>query len=122
MKTNFTKIFFTAFSLFMLFSFLNVNAQKKYENNSGVNTSVVSSDILIYPNPVKNNKFYVKSETVIKSVEVLNVLGENVKKIYNETNVAYNIFVELGDVQKGMYLVKITLKNGKSVIRKIILK
>ncbi len=122
MKTNFTKIFFTAFLLFMLFSFLNVNAQKKYENNSGVNTSVVSSNILIYPNPVKNNKFYVKSETVIKSVEVLNVLGENIKKIYNETNVAYNIFVELGDVQKGMYLVKITLKNGKSVIRKIILK
>jgi len=84
--------------------------------------SIIHSEVLIYPNPVTNNKFFVKSEQLIKKVEVLNVLGQNIKTVMNETNVPYNILVEIGNIKKGMYMVQVTLSSGEKVINKIIVK
>jgi hypothetical protein len=110
--------------VFVIFFLLSINlsfAQKTpYVNNE--NISLVSDGILIYPNPVTEKNFYVKSDDTIRVVEVLNMLGQNIKTIYNETGVAYNIFVELNDVKNGIYMVRVVLGNEKVFIRKIILK
>jgi hypothetical protein len=92
------------------------------KNDASHSVLLADYDVIIYPNPVTDNKFYVKSEKVIKSVEVINVLGQNIKTVNNETDVAYNIFVELANAQKGMYMVKITFDDKKTVIRKLIVK
>ena len=42
------------------------------------------AETTIYPNPVVDEFFYVKSADVVKSVEVLNVIGQSLKKVYNE--------------------------------------
>ena len=84
--------------------------------------SIIHSEVLIYPNPVTNNKFFVKSEQLIKKIEVLNVLGQSIKTITNETNVPYNILVEIGSIKKGMYMVQVTLSKGEKIINKIIVK
>ncbi len=117
-----TIILFTAFLFFSVFSAYTVNAQGFSEDTKKSIEFISDSDVSIYPNPVTNNKFFVKSEKIIKSVEVMNILGQNLKTIHNETNVAYNIIVELGELKKGMYMVRVTFKDNQSIIRKIILK
>jgi hypothetical protein len=49
-------------------------------------------------------------------------LGQTIKKVNNETKIAYNLSVELGNVKEGMYMVKITFDNKETIIRKIIVK
>ncbi|MCD6557037.1 MAG: T9SS type A sorting domain-containing protein [Bacteroidales bacterium] len=83
---------------------------------------IIHATVLIYPNPVTNNKFFVKSEQLIKKVEVMNILGQNIKTVTNETNVPYNILVEIGNIKKGMYMVQVTLDTGEKLINKIIVK
>jgi len=83
---------------------------------------IIHANVLIYPNPVTNNKFFVKSEQLIKKVEVLNVLGQNIKTVTNETNIPYNILVEIGNIKKGMYMVQVTFDTGEKLINKIIVK
>jgi hypothetical protein len=85
-------------------------------------TLVSNADVLIYPNPVTDDNFSVKSDNIIKTVEVLNVIGQCVKKITNDTGVAYNIIVKMPDCDKGMYMVRITFVDDKSLIKKILFK
>ncbi len=119
---NFTKIFLFLFFVFAGLSAINVNAQGLSNSENYIDNITVDYNVLIYPNPVTDNKFWVKSESVIRSVEVINVLGQNIRTVNNETNVAYNIYVELGNVKEGMYMVKITFNDKKTIIRKIIVK
>jgi len=108
---------------FLITFFFNHNAHAQgLKNNDGISVILTDYDVIIYPNPVTDNKFYVKSEKVIKSVEVINVLGQNIKTVNNETDVAYNIHIDIGNVEKGMYMVKITFDDKKTIIRKLIVK
>lgn len=115
------KILIPIFFIFNIVLVNNATAQG-FSNDKLSNEIFVDYDVLIYPNPVTDNKFYVKSEKVIKTVEVLNVLGQKIKTVNNQTNVAYNIYVNLGQVKKGMYMVNIIFSDNKSIIRKIIVK
>lgn len=119
---NFTKIFLFLFFIFVGLSAFKINAQGFSAHKNYIDDININYDVLIYPNPVTDNKFYVKSESVIKSVEVINVLGQNIITVNNKTNVAYNIYVELGNVKEGMYMVKVTFADKKTIIRKIIVK
>ncbi|MCF6367155.1 MAG: T9SS type A sorting domain-containing protein [Bacteroidales bacterium] len=120
-----TKILFSAFLFFSVFASYSAKAQGFSDGKTTIVGFIPNYDVLIYPNPVTNNKFYVRSDRVIKSVEVMNILGQNIKTVNNETNVPYNILVELGDIRdikKGMYMVRITFDDEQSIIQKIILK
>lgn len=113
----------TLISLVFILSFSNTaHSQGLSYNNIKSTVLIIHSDVLIYPNPVTDNKFFVKSEKLIKKVEVLNVLGQNIKTVTNKTDVPYNILVEIGNIKKGMYMVQVTLENGEKVINKIIVK
>ena len=80
------------------------------------------SEVTIYPNPVTDNKFFVKSEKAVKSVEVLNVIGQSFAKVVNTTGIPYNILVKLPDCDNGLYMVKITFKDNSKMIKKILVK
>jgi len=112
-----------AFLIILSFSGLQGYSQEMAESESFSTPLVAEHSVLIYPNPVFNDNFFVKSETgTIATVEVLNVIGQRVKKIVNETGVPYNIYVKLPDTQKGMYMIRITFSDNKTMIRKILVK
>lgn len=93
--------------------------------NSFNSTSVeltADFDALIYPNPIVDNRFFVKSDKTIKIVEVINVIGQSVKRVNNDTNVPYNILVELNNCEPGMYMIKITSEENQTIIKKVLLK
>lgn len=123
-KTDIMKKFVLILISLVFILSLNYSAMSQgmsFQNKKPI-VSIIHSNILIYPNPVTGNKFFVKSEQLIKKVKVLNVLGQNIKTVTNETNVPYNILVELGNVKKGMYMVQVTLDSGEKIINKIIVK
>ncbi|NPA68334.1 MAG: T9SS type A sorting domain-containing protein [Chlorobi bacterium] len=118
------KHFLTVFIIFVILFLLKTPLLSQevvvYDNTKTV--SNIISKVIIYPNPVTGSEFYVKSDKLIKKVEVINVLGQKVKTINNQTDIPYNILVETSNLNKGMYMVQVTFEDGNKVINKIIVK
>ena len=105
--------------LFFLMSF-SVNAQNMDFSMELQNSNVHSA--VIYPNPITDFKFYVKSNQLISSIEVLNAIGNS---IYSEKRTNYStepILVQLPNCNNGMYLVKITFDDNEYIIKKLLIK
>ncbi|SHI46259.1 Por secretion system C-terminal sorting domain-containing protein [Flavobacterium terrae] len=69
----------------------------------------------LYPNPVKEVLHIESNNTSEKSIELFNVLGKSVYK-----GKTINNSVNLSNVNKGVYVVKIT-EEEKTVTRKIVI-
>lgn len=115
---------FFIISLFAILSilFFTINSYAQGYSYEQEEIIVPEYEVTIYPNPITENKFFVKSETTVKSVEVLNVIGQNIAKVENNTGVPYNILVNLPDCEKGMYMVRITFENSAKIIKKVLVK
>lgn len=77
---------------------------------------------LVYPNPLVEQKFIVRSETVITKVEVVNVIGKVISRTENDNFNLREIQVFVGECEKGMYFVKVTFEDKKSIIKKLLVK
>ena len=82
-----------------------------------LSTSIQSNSkvsYIIYPNPsTKGQQVIINTQEKIDIVEVYNVLGEKI--ITEESNI-----ILTKKLLKGMYLIKIYFKNGKSVTNKLV--
>ena len=107
--------------LFALISFVSFS-QTGYKSDKFNTENENEHKVIIYPNPSLTYKFNVKSDELIVSVEVLNVIGQRITKVVNETGVPYNVFVNLPDCEEGVYLVRITFGDNKVVIKKVMIK
>ncbi|MFH1320399.1 MAG: M1 family aminopeptidase [Bacteroidota bacterium] len=86
------------------------------------NAEQISGETLrLFPNPAKNNFIIELSDknNSIKSVQIINILGEQIKNIF--FNFATHITPEIGiqEFPKGIYFVKIIMSDGVAV-KKII--
>ncbi len=79
-------------------------------------------EALLYPNPLIVDKFTVKAELNIKRVEVVNVIGKVINRTENEDFEIRELLVYVGKCEKGMYFVKITFDDNKSIIKKLLVK
>jgi hypothetical protein len=118
------KIYLTFITVLTAILMFSLQGYSQTSNNAVRDNSTfqVDFDALIYPNPVTDNNFYVKSDNVIKKVEVINVIGQIVKTVNNETNLPYNIFVQFNGCEPGMYMVRITSADNKKIIKKVLIK
>lgn len=86
---------------------------------AGPDCSVVSAKeaedegIEISPNPT-NSFFNIKSTTQLSDVTIFNLQGARLETIKNDFNQ-----IDVSDLTSGIYFLKIDLKNGKSVWRKV---
>ena len=74
--------------------------------------------LVVYPNP-STGLINLKNSQEVKSIQLINALGQQVA-VYNNLNKPF-ITLEL-DGNKGVYFLKISMKNGSSEIRRVILK
>ncbi len=81
--------------------------------SSGVN--LVDKRLSLYPNP-SSGIFYINSDNDIESLEVYSTEGKKTNFVWDKVN--NRVSVE----NRGSYFVEITTKNGKKIIRKIIVK
>lgn len=64
---------------------------------------------IFYNNPI-GNRLYIKSESAIKTIEVVNILGQ--KMITKHTNNQLQVNLNTSSWKSGMYIMNITTENG----------
>lgn len=70
----------------------------------------------IYPNPASNLVSF-SSDNVIKTIVLVNSLGQNVVELNNESN---QVLVDISTLAKGIYTIKATTQNGLTVSKLIV--
>jgi len=82
--------------------------------------SIDASDInvTIYPVPVRENRFTVKTNRDVSILRITNIIGQDIfRSKYN--NPLQLITISLDNPKRGMYLVTIIFSDGARVVKKI---
>lgn len=82
---------------------------------AGINDNYLDA-ISMYPNPVTNN-LSIDSDGTINTISVLNLNGQLMQKI-NKVNSGVNT-IDVSDLPRGMYLVRLTNSKGDVSVRKV---
>ena len=112
--------------IFLLILTLTIQAQKDTTNvigtlpkkdNSGESANI---NISIFPIPVRDNSFTIKTDRDISLVRVTNIIGQDIFRIqYNSSQQLVRI--PLDNPKRGMYLVTIIFSDGIRVVKKIMI-
>lgn len=96
--------------------------EKYIENFHEIETSVLSikaadnMSVSIYPNPMVDI-LIVDSEQRIKAIDIYSMSGQKIKSAQGFAN---RIELNLQDIHKGTYLVRVSLENGTVAVRRLI--
>jgi hypothetical protein len=111
-------------SLIIFLFALTIQAQKDTVNVLGTlpqktflreNTSV---NVTIFPVPVRENSFTIKSDRDMSYIKVTNIIGQDVLRAQYKSPQQYTkIFLD--NPKRGMYLVAIIFSDGTKVVKKI---
>ncbi len=108
----------------ILFLTLNLYSQKDTVNIAGTFTQNdtsrdrVNINVSIYPVPVKENNFTVKTDRDVSFIKITNIIGQDIFRAqYNNPGQLNRIF--LNNPKRGMYLVTIIFSDGARVVKKI---
>ena len=83
-------------------------------------TRGVSANVTIYPVPVKENNFTIKTDKEITFVRITNIIGQDIFRVkYN--NPEQQIRIMLDNPKRGMYIVTINFNDGTRVVKKIMI-
>jgi hypothetical protein len=113
--------------LVFLFSFaVTLQAQKDSVNYMGalpqqdISRMGTVANVTIYPVPVKENNFTIKTDKEISLVRITNIIGQDIFRVkYN--NPEQQIRITLDNPKRGMYLVTINFSDGTRVVKKILI-
>ena len=109
---------------FLIFFNLILQAQKDTVSYAAVQRNQAREStnikILIYPVPVRNDSFTIKTDRDMSFVKVTNIIGQDIYRI-KYSNPQQLIRVPLDAPQRGMYLVTIIFNDGFRVVKKIMI-
>jgi hypothetical protein len=75
-------------------------------------------NVSIYPVPVRDNSFTIRTDKDISFVKITNIIGQDVFRLqYNDPQQLIKIYLE--SPKRGMYLVTIIFSDGIRVVKKI---
>jgi hypothetical protein len=118
-KKNMKKIVFLVIC-WVSVSFVFVNAQSTKLDFSMQLQNTNSHNAVIYPNPISQPLFKVKSNFVITKIEVMNLVGKTIYVNNNTSDTFDDMTVKLPMCNKGVYLVKITFADNSNIIKKLL--
>jgi len=114
--------------LFLLLTIitLRLEAQKDTINYIGAlpqqdfNRPLTAVNITIYPVPVRENNFTIKTDKDISLVRITNIIGQDIFRVkYN--NPEQQVRIMLDNPKRGMYLVTVNFSDGTRVVKKILI-
>jgi len=117
MKKSLPLIFFLIFNLTLFGQKDSINisgtlAQRAYQ------TEITPITASIYPVPVKDNSFTIKTDKDISFVKITNIIGQDIFRFqYNDPQQLIKIFLD--NPKRGMYLVTIIFSDGIRIVKKI---
>jgi hypothetical protein len=110
--------------ILLTFFYISLQAQKDTLNIAGVlPQKEITSDLTniyvsIYPVPVRDNNFTLKTDRDVSFVKITNIIGQDIFRAqYNNPQQLNRITLE--NPRRGMYLVTIVFSDGKRVVKKI---
>jgi len=112
--------------LLLLISGLSLQAQKdtvSLVNRSLPRTEVrenLPATISIYPVPVRENNFSIKTDRDMSLVKVTNMIGQDIYRAQYRNPLSFTRIV-LENPTRGIYLVTIAFTDGTRVVRKIMI-
>jgi len=78
-----------------------------------------SASVTIYPVPVKENNFTIRTDREISFVRITNIIGQDIFRAkYNSLEQQLRIILD--NPKRGMYLVTIIFNDGTRVVKKIL--
>jgi hypothetical protein len=85
-----------------------------------INKPATAVNITIYPVPVRENNFTIKTDKDISLVRVTNIIGQDIFRVkYNNPEQQINIMLD--NPKRGMYLVSVNFSDGTRVVKKILI-
>jgi hypothetical protein len=112
--------------IFLLILNLTIQAQKDTTNVIGTLPNkenyreAANINISIFPIPVRDNSFTIKTDRDISLVRVTNIIGQDIFRIqYNSS--PQLVRIPLDNPKRGMYLVTIIFSDGIRVVKKIMI-
>lgn len=109
---------------FLLIFTLTLQGQKdttnitKYTAQKAYSNETANTNISIYPVPVRDNSFTIKTEKDVSFVKITNIIGQDIFRFqYNDPQQL--IKISLQSPKRGMYLVTIIFSDGIRVVKKI---
>jgi hypothetical protein len=110
--------------IFLLIFTLNLQGQKDSINIAGAlsqkdySREAINISVSIYPVPVRDNSFTIKTEKDISFIKITNIIGQDVFRLqYNDPQQLIKVFLD--NPKRGMYLVTIIFSDGIRVVKKI---
>jgi hypothetical protein len=85
-----------------------------------VNTGEKDAKIIIYPVPVRNNTFTIKSDKEIAAIKITNIIGQEIYRI-KYTNPISVTRISLENPGRGMYLVAVSYRDNTRIVKKILI-
>ena len=117
MRKSLPLIFLLIFSLNLLGQKDSVNIVRALAQKS-LTTETNNLNISIYPVPVRDNSFTIKTEKDISFVKITNIIGQDIFRFqYSDPQQLIKIY--LNNPKRGMYLVTIIFSDGIRVVKKI---
>jgi hypothetical protein len=126
LKEIIKKAFMKKSLLFIFFIILTITlqAQKDTINISpafpkkDISRNDVNIKVSIYPVPVRENSFTIKTDRDVSFVKITNIIGQDVYRVQYRNPQQLNRIV-LENPKRGMYLVTIIFSDGLRVVKKI---
>jgi len=110
--------------IFLLIFTLNLQGQKDSINiaralaQKDYSREANNISVSIYPVPVRDNSFTIKTEKDISFIKITNIIGQDVFRLqYNDPQQLIKVFLD--NPKRGMYLVTIIFSDGIRVVKKI---
>ena len=75
---------------------------------------MLENQVVIYPIPA-SDIVTIKTNLNVKSATIFNILGKEVKK---HKNIDHNI-INVSDLKKGIYFIKLHIEDGQTLTKKI---
>ncbi|NOX47445.1 MAG: T9SS type A sorting domain-containing protein [Chlorobi bacterium] len=88
---------------------------------SGIADNAVNINVTLFPNPVTGNELNIDSEEIMTSIEVINTIGQAFLREDLQSGTKTHS-MSLKSYDSGVYFVKITFKDHKTLIKKIVIK
>ena len=112
--------------VFLVIYTISLQAQKDTLNvtsfaiQKNVFAEASNVNINIYPVPVRENRFTIKSDKEISFVKITNIIGQDIFRA-QYSNHQTIIKIVLDNPQRGMYLVTIIFSDNARIVKKIMI-
>ncbi|MCE5347316.1 MAG: T9SS type A sorting domain-containing protein [Bacteroidales bacterium] len=115
-------------SLLLIFTIifaLTLQAQKDttkiagYSSHNDIFRDAPNPNITIYPVPVRNNIFTIKTDREISFIKITNIIGQDIFRVQYK-NPQQSATIALDNPKRGMYLVNILFSDGARIVKKIL--